>query len=225
METGTFLIYDGTFEGFLTCAAQILEHDLQISGLSADPGTQNGLFTPTRNIPADRRIAEQLWESLGRKSSGLQRIIYFSFMVEKTQKERVIISYLKQLFNSEEGGDPEKLRELRNQLVAWTARVEWEKRAAESNLRFYPTASDIPCGFIAPEHDILPLLTRHFRLRFGVAPWILFDSRRQYGLRSVDGQVSIIREKPVVKEFHVFDCSQATPEKRFPETPAYRTAV
>lgn len=202
METGSCLIYDGTFEGFMTAVATGLENQLPVARITSKPEPQGGLFVSERQIAPDRRLAKALWDTIGSRGSGLQRMVYFAFLAARHGKELAIFNYLKLLLQQEAEGESGQGRrqELRSRLEAWALQVEGEKLDIESGLSFNQTASGVPCGIIAPRHDVLPLLSRYFRLRFGHSPWIVFDTRRQYGLKSENGKVTVIRQGGVARD-------------------------
>lgn len=191
------MIYDGTFEGFMTAVATGLENQLPVARITSKPMPQAGLFTSERQIVPNRRVAKALWDTVGSRGSGLQRMVYFAFLAARQGKESAIFNYLKLLLQPDGESQQDSRQELRSRLEAWALQVEGEKHDIESGLSFHPNASGVACGAIAPRHDVLPLLSRYFRLRFGNAPWMVYDTRRQYGLKSENGQVTVIRKGAV----------------------------
>ncbi len=231
METGSCLIYDGTFEGFMTAVATALEKQLPVAQISAKAVPQGGLFVSERQIAPNRRLAKALWDAVGNKGSGLQRLVYFAFLAARQGKELAIFNYLKLLLQEENEAEEDNEMELdsrpelRNRLEAWATQVEGEKLAIESSLAFNDGASGIPCGLIAPRHEVLPLLSRYFRLRFGNSPWIVFDTRRQYGLKSENGAVTVIRHSPGVRDAIIRGPQTESHLMGSSPQRAYRTAV
>lgn len=231
METGSCLIYDGTFEGFMTAVATGLEKQLRVARITAKPVPQGGLFVSERQIAPNRQLAMTFWDAIGNRGSGLQRLVYFSFLAAGDGKELAIFNYLKCLLQQE--GETEQQCEaeqhsrlaIRNRLEAWATQVEGEKLAIESSLAFNDGASGIPCGLIAPRHEVLPLLSRYFRLRFGNSPWIVFDTRRQYGLKSENGTVAVIRHCPGVRDAILRGAQTESHLMGSSLQRAYRTAV
>ena len=49
-------------------------------------------------------------------------------------------------------------------------------------IRFEQTGDDQYLALFAPQYDVLPLVRRHFEMRFGDQSWIIYDTLRNYGL-------------------------------------------
>lgn len=191
METGTVYIYDGNIQGFLTVLGEALATGGPVAGICRAAEGQPALFAQTRRVFTHRPRAEQLWRKLEKKSASLQRIIYFSFLSEKTDIEIYIYNYLNILFNFDESLAPQ-LAQMRQRLESLARRVEGEKRELERTLSFTDSLDGISCALACPAHNILPLLTRHFKSRFGGQAWLVYDLRRNYGIFWHGGQMELV---------------------------------
>ena len=49
-------------------------------------------------------------------------------------------------------------------------------------IRFQRLADDRYLALVSPRYDVLPLIRRHFEARFADQEWIIYDTRRNYGL-------------------------------------------
>ena len=56
-------------------------------------------------------------------------------------------------------------------------------------MKFERTSDGVLLSSITPVYNILPLLTRYCRNRFGREPWALFDEKREFGMRNLHGQI------------------------------------
>jgi probable DNA metabolism protein len=191
METGTVYIYDGNFQGFLTAAGEALDTGLPVQDICRATQGQSALFAQMRHVLSHRQKAELLWRKLERKSPSLPRLIYFSFLSEKSGIELFIFKYLHLLFNI---GDTEatELPEWRQRLESVARRVELEKRELESTVPFRTTRDGILCAWVNPLHNTLPLLTRHFKNRYAGQSWMIYDVRRNYGIYCHGGMLELV---------------------------------
>jgi len=191
METGTVYMYDGHFQGFLTALAEALESGLPVEDICRPAQGQPALFAQHRYILAHRQKAERLWGKLEKKSPSLPRLIYFSFLSEKTGVECWIFHYLYSVFHSG-AAEPAHLPELRQRLESLARRVELEKKELEHEVPFRASPDGVFCAWVSPSHNTLPLLTRHFKNRYAGQSWMIYDARRNYGIQCQGGQLELI---------------------------------
>ena len=191
METGTVYIYDGNIQGFLTALGEALDAGAPVAGICRAGEGQPALFAQTRRVFTHRPRAEQLWRKLEKKSASLTRIIYFSYLSENPDIEIYIYRYLHLLFNINESLAPQ-LTQMRQRLESVARRVEGEKRELERTLSFTDSLDGISCALACPAYNILPLLTRHFKSRFGGQAWLVYDLRRNFGIFWHGGQMELV---------------------------------
>ncbi|MEJ2583474.1 MAG: TIGR03915 family putative DNA repair protein [Robiginitalea sp.] len=177
------LSFEHTFEGYLSAIYTALSEKLDVTELRSAKKSNALLFNEVRYIPAHREKARRVWDALNKKGTANLRLVYFAFLSENEELLLPIYEYISLLFSAGHSDSPEKLQELRARLSPWAQRVENEKRKMEAALRFQPRQEELMCWRLSPVHNILPLLTRYCRDRFGSAPWMLIDTKRKYGLR------------------------------------------
>jgi probable DNA metabolism protein len=49
-------------------------------------------------------------------------------------------------------------------------------------IRFQQIGDDLYLALFAPRYDVLPLIRHHFEARFADQSWLIYDTRRNYGL-------------------------------------------
>ena len=192
METGISLYYDGSFEGFLTAVSFGLENGWNVAEWSRTPVRQSGLFTDYRTIRTDRLRAEKTWDCLDGLRPGMQRMVYFGFLSDKPGRESVIYDLLYPQGNpvGDNGADSVgALRKLQN----WAHGVAMEKARLEARIGRLAETGDSGSLALAPEHDVLPLLSRHMRNRCGLAAWLLYDRKRNYGIAGRGERMQVLR--------------------------------
>jgi probable DNA metabolism protein len=61
-------------------------------------------------------------------------------------------------------------------------KVHREAHRMEAFVRFQQTADGLYYAIIEPDYDVLPLILKHFKNRYADQRWMIWDSRRKYGL-------------------------------------------
>lgn len=187
--TTSILSFDHSFEGFLS--AVYTSFDEQLDVIAIHPARERSalLFSEARHIPADRQKACQVWDWLNSKGTSELRLAYFAFLSEKEEVLLPLLEFITGLFREAGPGSPERLSALRGKLAPWARRVEKEKQKLEAHLKYNSGQGGFNGFRLRPVFDILPLLTKCCRERFGSDPWVLADTKRNYGLRGNCGGV------------------------------------
>lgn len=193
MKSVKIYSYDGSFQGFLGTIHEILQANPPSFRITRqDPSLQAGLFGPDSGISSSRH-SEKLWETLRSKAVYLPRLIYFAFLSEESDCEMVLAQYIQSVFGLKDMGKEDRAA-LRRKVAKWARSVEAEKTDLENSLLFVSAGKRIPQCHIAPKYNVLPLLSRHFRMRFGGSDWMIVDRRRNYGLFGSRGKVEFIHK-------------------------------
>ena len=191
--TTNTLCFDGTFEGFLTVVHTACRENMTQVNLCADSNHNSFLFREILHIPTDRQAALKVWDALSLRGNSTLRIIYFSFLSENKDLLPLLYELSTILFRAGTTESVVRKAELKSELAPWAQKVEREKRRLESQMRFPNRVGKFNCCRLRPVYDVLPLLTRFCRGRFGTDPWMLIDTRRKYGLCQEGGAVQHFR--------------------------------
>ncbi len=151
------------------------------------------LFNETRHITADRQKARWVWDWLNNKGTANLRLVYFTYLSEKEELLLPLLQFIILLFQARGPESSRRLSILRDKLAPWSERVEREKQKLETHLKLNSRQGEFNCWQLRPVHDVLPLLTRYCREHFGSDPWMLVDTKRNYGLRKREGAVEHFR--------------------------------
>lgn len=178
----TYLI-DGSLESLLCAVFEFFERKpgkIQLRTLS---DYQPDAFNEVLAIHNDLKKADRVWAGLRKKlPSEWMRRFYCTFLSELPDCNAVMFEFACYIFLNEKGaennyGDANVLR------VSQIARmVEREKHRMEAFIRFKKAADGLFYCDIAPDFNVLPLISNHFKNRYADQPWIIYDSRRHYGL-------------------------------------------
>ena len=182
MENSKILIYDGSFNGFLTAVFVAFEEKIMVADIQKNSICQNGLFSETETIFTNVAKAKRVWNGIQAKSSSAIKNIYFAYMSESKGVELLLYRYIQKLVASSKSlhGDYSDGTVLKISQLARS--VGREKHRMEAFVRFQLTKDGIYFANIEPDFDVLPLISKHFRSRYADQQWIIYDVKRKYGL-------------------------------------------
>lgn len=179
----TTLLYDGSFGGLLTAVFEVYERKLgEIKCVNKAAAVPN-FFGHTLDVHTDEAKARRVWAGLGKRlSPEATERIFSTHLSELPGAEDNIIAYARYAFDS-----PVAVEEdYGHSSVLWvtqTARKVWrEKHRMEAFVRFQELKDGLFYAFAEPDHNVLPLIARHFRSRYADQDWLIYDGRRKYGI-------------------------------------------
>lgn len=185
--TPSILIYEPTFEGWLTAVYYVYEHKLQhdtsLQLIAEDRYTPSLISTATPVINNDeqaKRVLTKLNKLLGR--SGMRQILW-GYLSEKEHIGTTLFRIVKYAIDYPKRRVLEDLGHLDVLELAQTVKsVHREKHRMEAFVRFEHTTDDIYFARIEPDFNVLPLIGEHFRQRYQDQHWAIYDLARGYGI-------------------------------------------
>ncbi len=176
--------YDSTFDGFLSVVFYAFERNQQVQKIEKEGAGVQDLFSETVAVPTETAKAERVWKGLVKKTSAKNaRLVQLAFMSELTDVEMLLWRYLRKVFTSQHPDFYQNMLDEDVYNLMQTARkVTKEAHRFQGFVRFQQTADNIFFAPIDPEHDILPLLIQHFKSRYADQQWVIYDTRRKYGI-------------------------------------------
>jgi len=192
MNASKILVYDGSFNGFLTAVFIGFEQKITHADIQKNNQLQSGLFVETETIFTNIDKALRVWNGVRNKSNIAIKYIYFAFLSEQNNIEALLYHYIQKLMGSKykraiDFGDDGILKI--NQLAHKVGR---EKHRMEAFVRFQLTKDGVYFANIEPDFDVLPLISKHFRNRYTDQQWIIYDLKRKYGIFYDKNTVEII---------------------------------
>jgi probable DNA metabolism protein len=182
MDNSKVLVYDGSFNGFLTAVFTAFENNFNVLGFKRETATQKGLFSDTDIIATQKAKAKIVWESIENKNHSAVRNIYFAFLSEVDGVDFMLYQYIKKLYGLLEQIQIEQLAMIEIKISKLALSVGREKAQIENLVDFQSTNDDVYISEIKPGFNVLPLVSRHFRYRYSKHKWIIFDRKRNYGM-------------------------------------------
>lgn len=176
------LTYDGSFNGFLTAVFMVYEEKITVSGIQRHGKVQNALFADNERVYTNTEKAKRVWRGIQAKNQLTLKNIYFAFLSEKKGIELILLQYIQKMFVDKASvhidfSDAEVLK-----ISQLSKSVGREKHRMEAFVRFQLTKDGIFFANIAPDFNVLPLISKHFRNRYADQEWIIYDIKRKYGL-------------------------------------------
>lgn len=182
MENAKTLIYDGSFNGFLTAIFIAFEEKAQVADIQINTVSQNGLFSETETVFTQVEKAKRVWDGIQKKNHTAIKNIYFAYLSETKGIELLLYRYIRKLFANQESIHYDYSDGLVLKISQLAKSVGREKHRMEAFVRFQLTQDEIYFANVEPDFDVLPLISKHFRSRYADQQWLIYDVKRQYGI-------------------------------------------
>ena len=195
MDNFKVLVYDGSFNGFLTAVFTAFENNFNVLGFKRETAKQKGLFSDTDSIATQKSKAKIVWESIESKNHSAVRKIYFAFLSEEDGVDFMLYQYIKKLYGLLEQIEIEQLAMIEIKISKLALSVGREKAQIENLVDFQSTNDDVYISEIEPGFNVLPLISRYFRYRYSKHKWIIFDRKRNYGMYYNGKSVELISKE------------------------------
>lgn len=182
MENVKTLIYDGSFNGFLTAVFIAFDEKIQVADIQKNSVSQNGLFSETETIFTRTERAKRVWNGIQKKSHTAIKNIYFAYLSETEGVELLLYRYIQQLFVDKKSIYSDSSDDSIFKISQLATSVGREKHRMEAFVRFQLSRDDIYFATIEPDFDVLPLISKHFRSKYADRQWLIYDVKRKYGI-------------------------------------------
>lgn len=177
------VIYDGTYEGWLTAVFEIYEFKFQDVVFAKKEAAKVLLFAENHFVVTDISKANRVLKGLKQRLSaeGFEGI-YKAFLSDVNQIEEIMFRFTQYAFSSsvnvEEDFGNSDVWELRKA----TRLTRKEVHRMEAFVRFKLTKDQLYYAIIEPDCDVLPLIEGHFKKRYADQRWLIYDVKRKYGI-------------------------------------------
>ena len=174
--TPNILLYEPSFEGWLSAVYQVYERKLQYDQslqLIAEDQYVPSLISSAAHVTTDdeqaQRVLVKLNKLLGR--SGMRQILW-GFLSEKPNIGTTLFHIVKYAIDHPKRQVLEDLGRLEVLELAQTVKsVHREKHRMEAFVRFEHTTDDIYFARVEPDFNVLPIIGEHFRQRYQDQHW------------------------------------------------------
>lgn len=185
MQTSSLsLVYDGSFEGFLCAVFEAFERRIIPQSLVPASRPSQLLIGEQLEVETHLNRAERVRKGIIQRSSHRNAsLVHVAFLSELPGVELLLLRYLVKLFNDPSGQYWQNMLDDEVfELVKIARKVKKEVHRFHGFVRFQETADGMFFAPIDPDHNITRLLARHFRTRFSGQQWIIYDTKRDYGI-------------------------------------------
>ena len=177
----TVYVFDGTMNGLLTAVFDSFAlHDYP--ELLASEGDVIPLFCEhLYHVATDEEKAHRVWSGLEKRlPREAMKLISVSWLSELPELNQSLFQYICKVFRQ---GDVYR-NFADSDILAVTdiaKKVLREQLRMKQFIRFQKAKDGTYLGVVSPDHNVLPLITEHFRDRFNDQPWLIYDAKRHYG--------------------------------------------
>lgn len=176
-------VFDGSLQGLLTVIFEYYERKPGDIRVVAQPHFQPVLLGETLEIISDETKARRVWEGLGKKAGRdwLQRF-YTVFLSEDAQIFHQLFEFARYVFDHPKGAEQNFGHPAVVAITQMERSVSRERHRMKAFIRFQETADGIFYASVAPDFNVLPLISDFFKNRYADQRWIIYDVKRNYGL-------------------------------------------
>ncbi len=181
-------LYDGSFEGLLTAVFDVYDRKAAEAQIIAQDRYQSDAFAERAEVVTDDNKANRVWRGLQKKLSvgGLSNL-FSLYLSERPDREDLLLAFCRMAFATDEKVEENFSSPVVLQIAQTGKQLHREKHRFEAFVRFVQLADGTYFATIDPDFDVLPLITPHFADRYAGQIWIIYDTRRRYGIH-YDGQ-------------------------------------
>lgn len=177
-------IYDGSYEGLLSCIFTIFKSRVVPTAIDAEANRQITLLDVVTQVATNDewavRVLKGIDERAGTQASAL---IYKIFLSELPLSEMLVYQVVQAIIQK---GDASILDNFANPSILKAAQIEKmihrEVHRMHAFVRFQKSREGLFYAAIDPDFNVLPLIGEHFEKRYADQSWLIFDTRRHYGL-------------------------------------------
>ncbi len=179
----TTIIYDGTYQGWLTALFDIYEHKLNDITFAREGESSAALFGFTHRVITDEQKAARVLNGLKQKltANGFKQL-YDTWFSEVDKFDDKMWRFAQYAFAS-----PHNIEGDLSNSIVWDVRqaakfVHRESHRMKAFIRFKLTKDNLFYAIIEPDCNVLPLIANHFKKRYADQRWLIYDAKRRYGV-------------------------------------------
>jgi probable DNA metabolism protein len=179
----TELIYDGTYEGWLTAVFEVYEYKLTDVVFAKNETSGRLLFATSHLVETDISKAKRVLDGLNNRlsSEGLADM-YKAFLSELPQIEETMYQFAQHVFANSKNIDEDFSHNAVWELRRAARLTRKESHRMEAFVRFKLTKDQLYYAIIEPDCDVLPVIDSHFKKRYADQRWLIYDAKRKYGI-------------------------------------------
>lgn len=179
----TSVLYDGSFEGLLTAIFELYEYRFPDPQLSGRDDCTMLLFGEQHIVHTSSEKAERVLKKLRNSlSAAVCKKIYEVHLSEEAGIANVLLRFVQYGLTAGKAACDDFSHEAVLTVHQTLKKVHRERHRMEAFIRFQRSADGLFFATVAPDFDVLPLIGPHFASRYADQRWLIFDSKRKYGI-------------------------------------------
>lgn len=175
--------YDGTFPGFFSAVFERYRLRVAVEDIVAEEVYQQQLFDEATHVVTNESHAQRVLTGLQKRAGkDVGKWLKKVFLTEQAGTERLLLHFIERQMEShndvrKDAGDlrVRQLQQLHQQMGREVHRMH-------AFVRFQETPDGLMVALINPDFNCLPLLGEHFGARYPAMDWLIYDTKRHYGL-------------------------------------------
>jgi probable DNA metabolism protein len=108
--------------------------------------------------------------------------VFSVHLSERPDREDLLLAFCRMVFATDEKVEENFSSPVVLQIAQVGKQLHREKHRFEAFVRFAQLGDGTYFATIDPDFDVLPLITPHFTDRYADQVWIIYDTRRRYGM-------------------------------------------
>ncbi len=177
------IVYDGRFAGLLTAIFDIYTFKYKDPHFYKEYIQETMFEDISHHIVTDTTKSQRVWSGLKKKlTTAAMQKLYFVFLSEQRQVERLIYDYVKYAFDSSISIEGDFTKECVSNVEKLAKKVSRERHRFKAFVRLEDIGNGIMYAPVSPDYNILPLIAPFFKKRYAAQNWIIYDTKRKYGL-------------------------------------------
>ncbi len=178
-----WVVYDGTFGGFLTAVFEVYEYKFSDARIVKQSLYHASVFGQDHVTETNGDKALRVWQGwLKYAGKEAAESLYHSWLSELPQIEKYLLQYIQYLFAKKQSIASDFSHAAVLKIAQVTKQVHRERHRMEAFVRFQLTKDALYYAEVEPDYNVLPLLVDHFKNRYADQRWLIYDGRRRYGI-------------------------------------------
>lgn len=179
----TTLLYDSSFEGYLTAIFEAYERKLGIYRIRKDASHISEIFSDTIVIQTEKVKSRRVWNGLLKKITRTgQDYLYCAYLSELPEAEDRMQAFVTHIFSTTQNAERDFSSDAVLQIQRISKQVHRERHRMKAFIRFQLTKDGIYYAAIEPDYNVVPLIVNHFKNRYADQKWLIYDLKRKYGI-------------------------------------------
>lgn len=198
-------IYDGSYEGLLSCIFVIFKERITPIAISTEENHQFTLLDTPRRVATNEDWAMRVHKGIDERTNGSASVLLYKMFLSELSGSEMLVYQVVQVIIQH--GDASILENFANPFILKAVQIEKmihrEVHRMHAFVRFQRSREGLFCAVIDPDFNVLPLIGDHFERRYADQSWLIFDARRHYGLYYDQEDTSYVGAGDTVFELNV----------------------